>query len=418
MSMAGLLVPLVCGLCAGLLFLLLIGLWAYFLWRRKQNQMPYRELISTTVAIPSCTVPVLQTSQPSTYGYVLGEVPFFVPPRFQSKPYPSPGGRESEEEEDEEEYPDLHDHRGSLTAGSWFPLGSVRPDLYQVPEAPSEWCLPSGSAVRLWFAVAYQQEREQLLVCLLRAANLPRQCKTNTILVKLQLLPEDRRHRQAKARRKGSQPQFNDCFVFQVSKLCVDQCTLRMSMYSVDRQRKHQLIGRVLFPLRATELAEVASRVVWRDLESEDTQPCSKHGDLQISLNYRQSLQRLTVVVLRAHGLQCPSDAGVCVQVSLQIHTQVVKRKWTCVAKGSEPTFNEKLTFKLPPLLLDEACLILELQQPIAEEPVSLGLVVIGAFMYARGQELEHWNEMISKPEELVKQWHGLSPANISQSPT
>lgn len=39
-------------------------------------------------------------------------------------------------------------------------------------------------------------------------------------------------------------------------------------------------------------------------------QPLSKHGDIQVSLNYNQSLQRLTVVVLRARGLQCSSNAG------------------------------------------------------------------------------------------------------------
>lgn len=37
-----------------------------------------------------------------------------------------------------------------------------------------------------------------------------------------------------------------------------------------------------------------------------------------------------------------------------------------------------------------------------------LGRVVVGPYMYSRGKELEHWNEMISKPKELVKQWHAL----------
>lgn len=49
---------------------------------------------------------------------------------------------------------------------------------------------------------------------------------------------------------------------------------------------------------------------------------------------------------------------------------------------------------------------------------VSLGLLVIGPFMYARGRELEHWNEMISKSQELVKQWHGLGAAITTHKPT
>lgn len=37
-----------------------------------------------------------------------------------------------------------------------------------------------------------------------------------------------------------------------------------------------------------------------------------------------------------------------------------------------------------------------------------LGRVVVGPYMYARGKELEHWNEMLSKPKELVRRWHAL----------
>ncbi|XP_026996270.1 synaptotagmin-15 [Tachysurus fulvidraco] len=421
--MADHMVALATGLSAVLLFLVLIGLTAYLLWKKRQDQRQDR-LISTNPVIPACT-PVLQTSQRSTYG--LGELSFFLPPSFKSSSHASaPEGQE--EQEQWEQLPHLHSQRGSLTIGSWFPLGSLRPDLYQLPEEPSEWAQPSGSTVRLCFAVQYQQEQEQLVVSLLQAANMPAHYQSNATLVNLQLLPsEDRHHRQAKARCKGCQPQFNDTFVFQVSNN-VDQFTLRMSLYTVDRLKKHHLVGHVLFPLKHSELREAVGKVLWRDLETESDLPLSKHGNIQVSLNYSQSLQRLTVVVLRARGLQCPSNADVSVQVSLQIHTQVVKTKWTALTRGTNPTFNEKLTFRLLPVQLDAACLSLEVQHVAREEPaevpsirtktpISLGLVVIGPFMYARGRELEHWNEMISKSQELVKQWHGLGAANNTSRP-
>ncbi|XP_051522620.1 synaptotagmin-15 isoform X1 [Myxocyprinus asiaticus] len=413
--MADLLVPLACGLSAIFLFLLLVGLSVYLLWRKRRAQMQYRGLIPTTPTISQCTTPVLQTSQSSSYG---SGVPFFVPPRLKRRSQIRDEREGIQDAEEWEHHPDLHTQRGSLTVGSWFPLGSLRPDLYQLPEEPSEWVLPNGSAVRLWFALRYQQEKEQLVVSLLRAANLPAQCQGNITLIKLQLLPsDDRRHRQAKARRKGCQPQFNDSFVFQVSNSCVDQCSLNMNMYTVDDQKKHHLLGQVLIPLRHAELIEAAGKVQWRDLDNESDQPLSKNGDIQVSLNYNQSLLRLTVVVLRARGLQCGSDAGVCAQVSLKIHTQVVRNKWTAVAKGNNPSFNERLTFRLLPMQLDTACLTLQLQQPTTEEPVLLGVVVIGPFMYARGRELEHWNNMVSKPQELVRQWHVLGVAHTVQSP-
>lgn len=56
---------------------------------------------------------------------------------------------------------------------------------------------------------------------------------------------------------------------------------------------------------------------------------------------------------------------GVCVQVSLQIHTQVVKMKRSCVANSEkDPCFDHRTTFKLRSQHLDEACLRFELQQP------------------------------------------------------
>ncbi|XP_067285401.1 synaptotagmin-15 isoform X2 [Pseudorasbora parva] len=396
------------------LFLLLFGLSVYLLWRKRRSQTVYRGLIPTTPTIPQCTTPVLQTSQSNSYGS--GEVSFFVPPQFKRTSQLNEGKERRDYAEKWELHSDLHTQRGSLTVGSWFPLGSIRPDLYQLAEEPSEWALPNGSAVRLWFAVRYQREREQLVVSLLRAANLPVQCQSNATLVKLRLLPsDDRRHRQAKARRKGCHPQFNDTFVFQVSNSCVDQCSLNMSMFTVDHQKKHHLVGQVLIPLSHSEIKEAAGKVQWRDLDNESDQPLSKNGDIQVSLNYNQSLHRLTVVVLRARGLQCPSDAGVCAQVSLKIHTQVVRNKWTSVAKGNNPSFNERLTFRLLPTQLDTACLTLQLQQPSTKEPVLLGIVVIGPFMYARGRELEHWNDMVSKPQELVRQWHPLGSADNMQ---
>lgn len=40
-------------------------------------------------------------------------------------------------------------------------------------------------------------------------------------------------------------------------------------MYHVDRQRKHQLLGQVFFPLRNETLAGDCPHVIWRDLEAE-----------------------------------------------------------------------------------------------------------------------------------------------------
>ncbi|XP_071400718.1 synaptotagmin-15 [Centroberyx affinis] len=396
----------------------------YYLWRRK-GQRQYQELVSIVPSVPACTAPVILVSQGSWSRP--DEIPFTLPPRFTPRNQGSvkneereeeEEGEEEEEEEEEEEgvkvevegQRDILAHRGSLSVRSWYPVGTLLAGLYCVPTLNEVVAPPPGMATRLCFAVEYRHTREQLMVSLLRLGNLPPRFHGNVTLVELRLLPDDRRPRQAKARGTGPDPEFNDCFVFQVSGVCVSQSTLSVCVLSVEQDGKRHAVGRVLFPLEG-ELGQ-AGRVLWRDLETEEDTQCSELGDVQVSINYSPSLQRLTVVALRARGLQLHTDAGVCVQVSLQIHTQVVKTKRSSVVKGEvEPYFNHRMTFKVRAQQLDEACVRLELQQPHAirsEPPALLGVVVLGPFMYARGPQLQHWMDMVNTPQELVKQWHGL----------
>ncbi|KAM4524032.1 synaptotagmin-15 [Odontesthes bonariensis] len=402
------------GLSVGLLLLLLLSLMVCCLWRKKNRQSQYQELLSTVPSVPVCPAPVILVSQ----GSWATDIPFTLPPRFVTQ---NNGELKNDETEDEEEKEGmktkaLHDilaHRGSLSVRSWYPVGSVLAGLYSTTPLNEVVAPPPGLATRLCFSVEYRHSSEQVVVSLLRLGNLPPHFHGNVTLVELRLLPDDRRPRQAKARGTGPDPEFNDCFFFQVSGVCVPLSTLSVCVLSVEKDGKRHAVGRVLFPLEG-ELGH-AGRVLWRDLEPEEDTQCSELGDMQISLSYSSSLQRLSVVVLQARGLQLLTDAGVCVQVSLRIHTQVAKMKRTCVVRGEkEPLFNYRMTFKLRPQHLDEACLRFELQQPNdsrSEPPALLGVLVLGPFMYARGHQLQHWMDMVNTAEKPVKLWHGLGRA-------
>lgn len=108
------------------------------------------------------------------------------------------------------------------------------------------------------------------------------------------------------------------------------------------------------------------------------------------------------------HGLHCPS--GVFVKVSLMNHNKFVKSKKTSAVLGSaSPVYSETFSFRVDPAELDTASLSLTVLQSTGEDRShELGRVVVGPYMYARGKELEHWNEMLSKPKELVRRWHAL----------
>ncbi|XP_059180632.1 synaptotagmin-15 isoform X1 [Centropristis striata] len=406
------------GVSVALLLLLLLGL-LFYLWRREKKKKQkgrsqYEELLSTVPSVPASSAPVILVSQGSWA--MPSEIPFTLPPRFMPQNHAELKNEEEREEEEEvrmEAQRDILAHRGSLSVSRLFPVGTVLAGLYSVPPLNEVVAPPPGMATRLCFSVEYRHSSEQLMVSLLRLGNLPPRFHGNVTLVELRLLPDDRRPRQAKARGTGPDPEFNDCFVFQVSGVCVPQSTLSVCVLSVEQDGKRHAVGRVLFPLEG-ELGQ-AGRVLWRDLETEDDTQCSELGDVQISLSYSPSLQRLSVVVPRARGLQLLTDAGVCVQVSLQIHTQAVKVKRSCVVKREiDPCFDHRMTFKLRSQHLDEACLRFELQQPNAvrsEPPVLLGVLVLGPFMYARGPQLQHWMDMVNTPQEPVQLWHALGRA-------
>lgn len=48
------------------------------------------------------------------------------------------------------------------------------------------------------------------------------------------------------------------------------QRTLKFLVYHVDKQKKHHLLGQVIFPLKNETLIDDNKLVIWRDLEKEN----------------------------------------------------------------------------------------------------------------------------------------------------
>lgn len=400
--------------------LLLIGV-SCCLWKRLCTTFTYEELPETAdpATSSSCSK---KEDRPCRYAGIpsvrLPSVPFVVPPSHQGRDWVRlHGGDWAVAPQDPCPVPEHITCTSSPAAGQTsLPLcvmGSINPELYKSSEDMSEAGFPDGCLGRLWFSVEYQQESERLLVDLIKAQQLQVPSETCSTLVKLHLLPDKRRFLQSKAKRKTCNPQFDESFIFQVSSKSVAQRVLKFSVYHVNKQRKHQLLGQVLFPLKNETLAGDRHRVIWRDLEAETLEPLSEFGDLQFCLSYNDYLSRLTVVVLRAKGLQLQEDRGVVsvfVKVSLMNHNKFVKCKRTSAVLGSvNPVYNETFSFKADANELDTASLsLVVLQITEGDKSYPLGRVVVGPYMYTRGKELEHWNEMLRKPKELVKRWHAL----------
>ncbi|XP_074814850.1 synaptotagmin-15-like isoform X2 [Natator depressus] len=341
-------------------------------------------------------------------------VPFIIPPKFHGRDWINlTNGEQVQKDSDPYVTPESGPRCSFHSLAGAYVIGSINPELYKFPEDKSETDFPECNIGRLWFSVEYEQEAERLLVSLIKARKLQPPTDSCSPFVKIYLLPDERRYLQSKTKRKTLNPQFDENFIFQVSSKTLCQRTLKFSVYHVDKQKKHHLLGQVIFPLKNETLTGDSKLVIWRDLEAENLEPPSEYGDIQFSLSYNDYLGRLTVVVLRAKGLKFQDEreiASVYIKVSLMNHNKFIKCKKTTAVLGSpNPVYNETFSFKADQTELDTASLSLSvLQSAEGDKTHLLGRVVVGPFMYTRGKELEHWNEMISKPKELVKRWHAL----------
>ncbi|XP_043912440.1 synaptotagmin-15-like isoform X2 [Protopterus annectens] len=408
------------GLVGAIFFLLGSAVIIYILWKKRCARTQYEELSSEgipTLVYKNCGNQIAVSVNPTRqiHSQRARSIPFVVPPKFDSREWVGiENGLQIQDDNENYTAPDLR--CCSFQSSGVYAFGKINPDLYS--EEADEMDYPDNNIGRLWFVVEYESETERLLVSLIKARNLQlSSCETCNPFVKIYLLPDERRHLQSKVKQKTKNPQFDERFVFQVSGKTLHQRTLKFLVCSLDQQKKHHTVGSVIFPLTNEMQHEVSKLVVWKDLEVENPEHPSAFGDLQFSMSYNDYLGRLTLVVLRARGLHLLEEeeeekvSNLYVKVSLMKRNKLIKCKKTAIIQRTpHPVFNETLSFRLDSEELSTASVSLSVHQRMEKEKSHpLGRVVVGPFMYARGRELEHWNDMINRPKELVKQWHALT---------
>lgn len=67
------------------------------------------------------------------------------------------------------------------------------------------------------------------------------------------------------------------------------QRTLKFLVYHVDKQKKHHLLGQVIFPLKNETLTDDNKLVIWRDLEKENLEVCDTRllGIVELLSSYK-----------------------------------------------------------------------------------------------------------------------------------
>jgi len=94
----------------------------------------------------------------------------------------------------------------------------------------------------------------------------------------------------------------------QVSSNNVESRVLRLTVYEIDRHKRHVIVGHALFPLRHHDVSDgstTSGRIIWRDLERELT---------EVSLNYHIFVSsRVSLIGLVKAVTSLPRSLGLVV---------------------------------------------------------------------------------------------------------
>ncbi|XP_077541305.1 synaptotagmin-15-like isoform X1 [Haemaphysalis longicornis] len=274
--------------------------------------------------------------------------------------------------------------------------------------------VPRCTNGRLWFSLNYKPDTQELGVNIIKAKYLPGRGLTNTPrdpFVRAYLLPDEDTFQQSTVKKRTLAPKFDETLTFKVSEAEVRQRSLRLSVYDIDRKKVRHCLGHVTLQLEKEPLTP--DKLIWLDLDNVPKKS-SQIGEIQICMTCNPFTNRIRASILKVRKFSKPEDASkcVCVRLALNHGRKCVKEKrseshdW---GPGDEATFSDAFTFGVAGRYFDSCSLSFTVM--VSSDGVDyrrLGKTVLGPFMYARGEELRHWQDMLTNPRSAVTRWHAL----------
>lgn len=125
---------------------------------------------------------------------------------------------------------------------------------------------------KVHFVLHYSFNRQQLLVTILSAKNLPVKRGNLNPFAKISLLPDGLPKFVTKVQRNTSDPSFNELFIFPAKRETLDDRILKISVWNSDSFSRKSFIGQCLFPLNNAKInSEINSDVISDDISCELT---------------------------------------------------------------------------------------------------------------------------------------------------
>ncbi|XP_044126380.1 synaptotagmin-13 [Bufo gargarizans] len=190
------------------------------------------------------------------------------------------------------------------------------------------------------------------------------------------------------------------------------EATLTLTLRNCDRFSRHQVAGEITLSLAHVGIPFGTAR--WVDLRAPEKDADSS-GEVLMSMSYLPAANRLIVVLIKARNIHSDQNNDLVgkdlfFKVILWHQAQRLKRKQSKKAKQKiNPVWNEMIMFEVPPELLGEVSMKMELLSQESGGPSrAIGSCYLGSDQTGIGKS--HWQEMINNPRRQIAMWHHLLP--------
>ncbi|KAM8940003.1 synaptotagmin-13 isoform 1-T1 [Pelodytes ibericus] len=197
------------------------------------------------------------------------------------------------------------------------------------------------------------------------------------------------------------------------------QGTLTLSLRNCDCFSRHQVAGKITLSLANVGIPFGTAR--WVELKApEKVSPTIQ--EVLLSMSYLPAANRLIVVIIKARNIHSDQHndllcKDMSMKVNLKHRSQRLKKKQSKRVKHKiNPVWNEIIMFEIPPELLEEITVELEM---VSQEPKRTSNRVSGAVrvlgrcclgLDKTGTGKSHWQDMMNNPRRQIAMWHSLRP--------
>ncbi|GAB6025396.1 synaptotagmin XV [Chamberlinius hualienensis] len=274
---------------------------------------------------------------------------------------------------------------------------------------------------KLWFSAKYSFDEKLLYVEVLKAKYLKGRSmfySPRDPFVRLYLLPDEITYYQTKVRYRTLSPKFKETFTFKIEYEECSSRSLKFVIYDFDKKNVRHSLGQAIAPLANLDLTQ--GHIVSKELD-DFPQKIVYVGEIQISLSCNPYTDKMKVSVLRLKNLPVKNNGKtytVYIRVDLYHGRRLVKSKVTSKRSiASVIEVQESFTYGISGRHLDACSLTLSVlihtnDISSSMDDKTIGRLIVGPFMFARGRELLHWQEMLCNPRTTVEKWHQLCDVN------